>query len=114
MLCSRILLMLREGQPGNVLYDIDNRIKTIFDALKKPENPQELGARSSKGQQVPDVDEDPFYVLVEKDSLITHIAVTSDTLLEPVENCLPDAAVRLVLNVTVQTYKTHVWNIHFN
>jgi hypothetical protein len=114
LICKLEILMLREGQPGKVLYDIDNRVKTIFDALRKAKNPTELGAASSGGQQTPAEGEDPFYVLLEEDSLITHVAVTSDTLLQPVPNCLPETAVRLVVNVTVQTYKTHIFNVHFN
>jgi hypothetical protein len=34
--------MLREGQPGRVLYDIDNRLKTLFDALRIAKGPNEL------------------------------------------------------------------------
>jgi hypothetical protein len=61
MICKLEVLMLRHGNPGGVLYDIDNRLKTLFDALRIPTGPQELGAGTSKGVQSPDSGEDPFY-----------------------------------------------------
>jgi hypothetical protein len=104
LICRVEILMLREGRPGKVVYDLDNRVKTIFDALRKARNPDELGARSPSGQRKPTSDEDPFYVLLEDDSLITHLAVTTDVLLEPVPNTTPDDAARLVIGVTVRPY----------
>jgi hypothetical protein len=54
----------------------------------------------------PAKNEDPFYVLVEDDKLITHVSVTSDMLLEEVRkpNVPRDNAVRLVIGVTVKPY----------
>jgi hypothetical protein len=113
LVCKLEILMLREGQPGKALYDIDNRLKTIFDALRKAGSPNELGAGTSRGQQTPDPDENPFYVLLEDDSLITHVAVTTDTLLEPVDGVPADDAVRLVLDVTIRPYNVHMDNLAF-
>jgi hypothetical protein len=63
----------------------------------------------------PGPDEDPFYVLLEDDRLITHIGVTSDTLLElvPDPNVAPDEAARLVINVTVRPYSPYLETVGY-
>jgi hypothetical protein len=104
LFCGLDILMLRSGDPGNVVHDLDNRIKTIFDALRKPKGPHELGCNTPQGQQTPGADETPFYVLLEDDRLITRAAVTSDVLLEDVPEAPGDEAVRLVISVTVRPY----------
>ena len=95
------ILMLRIGQPGQVIYDIDNRLKTLFDALRMPKGKQELGENTTEGRRLPQGDEDPFFVLLEDDRLITHLAVTSDTLLENA----PEENVKLVISVTIKPYR---------
>lgn len=82
--CSLDILFLRVGGPGNLIKngDIDNRVKTLFDALKMPKG-NELGALS------PQDGEDPFYCLLEDDKLISEVKVTTDRLLWP-----PDKAMR--------------------
>jgi hypothetical protein len=108
MICKVDVLMLRHGQPGNVLYDVDNRLKTLFDALRKTKGPYELGSGTPEGKFVPESDEDPFYVVLQNDNLITHISVTSDTLLQPVvcdPQLPPDQAVRLVVAITIRPYR---------
>lgn len=67
LLCKLNILMLRHGQPGRVLYDIDNRLKTLFDALRKARGSAELGFNTGQGQVSPDRDETPFFVLLEDD-----------------------------------------------
>ena len=104
LICKVEMLMLRTGPPGQALFDLDNRLKTVFDALRKATGPDELGAGTASGQIVPDPDEDPFYVVLEDDRLITHLSVTTDTLLEPVLNVPANEAVRLVVNVTIRPY----------
>ena len=113
LICKLDILMLRKGPPGKTLYDIDNRLKIIFDALRMAQNPQELGHITSAGKQEPESEESPFYVLLQDDKLITHVAVTSDMLLEPVEKVSPDQSVRLVINVTVRPYDTRLDNVEF-
>jgi hypothetical protein len=105
LICKVDMLMLREGHPGRALYDLDNRLKTVFDALRKAGGPDELGAGTASGQFGPSPDEDPFYVVLEDDRLITHLSVTTDTLLEPVPDVPPAEAVRLVVNITIRPYK---------
>lgn len=108
LVCKLEILMLRAGAPGEVLYDVDNRLKTLFDALRKAKGPQELGAGTSSGQVTPQPDEVPFYVLLEDDRLITHLSVTTDMLLDPVKDCPLDEAVRLVVDVTVRPYQVYL------
>jgi hypothetical protein len=48
-----------------------------------------------------DADEDPFYCLLEDDSLITSIAITTDRLLIPQEAGEKLSNVDLVIHVTV-------------
>ena len=111
LICKLDILMLRHGQPGRVLFDVDNRLKTVFDALRKAKAPNELGAGARNGQHVtPGPDENPFYVLLEDDKLITHLSVTTDTLLEPVPDVAPAESVRLAITVTVRPYRLYLEN----
>lgn len=112
--CTLDVLMLREGQPGRALHDVDNRLKTIFDALRMANGPQELGAGTPEGMQTPE-DDGPFYVLLEDDRLITKVSVTTDTILEPVPGIKDqNNAVRLVIGVTVRPYHVHLDNLDFS
>lgn len=113
LICKLEILILKDATPGNVLFDIDNRLKTLFDALRMPIGPDELGAKTAQGIQRPGPGETPFYVLLQDDKLITHLAVTTDRLLEPVPNVPRDQAVRLVIDVTVRPYDVHMDNLAF-
>lgn len=59
--------------------DLDNRLKTLFDALKIPSEPTGLPKGALPGEE-----ETPFFCLLEDDSLITRVTVETDRLLEPV------------------------------
>jgi hypothetical protein len=75
------ILMLRPGDIGGLLIqggDIDNRLKTLFDALRAPHQPNELPAGA-----VPAADEDPFHCLLQDDQLVTKVSVTTDRWLNP-------------------------------
>jgi len=98
--CGLDVLYLRNEKPGKVLQasDIDGHLKTLFDALKMPQNENELG-----GHLVPDLDEDPFFCLLENDSLVSHLSIETDMMLERLIGGLPhrnDA--RLVIKVTLK------------
>ena len=114
LICELDILMLRKGLPTKVGADIDNHLKTLFDALRMAQSPEELGEGTENGKQEPEPEENPFYVLLKDDQLITHVAVTSDMLLEPVKGVEPEtASVRLVINVTVLPYRATWNNIEF-
>ena len=79
--CGLDILFLRRDAPGNVIRhggDIDNRLKVLFDALRVPADCSEV----PKGA-IPTADEDPLYCLLQNDSLITNVSVTTDRLLTP-------------------------------
>ena len=97
--CSLDVLFLRREKPGRVFMrgDIDNRLKTLFDALRMPSPIQECG------QESPGEDEDPFYVLLEDDETIAHVSVTTDRLLQfPAGHEYTRDYVTLVINVKLE------------
>ncbi|HZM57458.1 MAG TPA: hypothetical protein VFC03_20785 [Acidimicrobiales bacterium] len=55
LLAELDILMLRPEVPGRIINhgDIDNRLKTLFDALRAPSNEQEIGA-AARTYQRPD------------------------------------------------------------
>lgn len=72
------IFLLRPEAPGSIVSkggDIDNRIKTLLDALKSPST-DEL----PKGI-VPENSEIPFFCLTEDDNLITDLSIQTDRLL---------------------------------
>lgn len=107
MICDLDVLFLRRENPGSVLKpggDIDNRMATLFDALRKPHNENEL-----PGGDKPAGDEEiPFLCLLEDDSLVTAVSVRTERLLTPLRGEPSD--VHLVIGVTVKvtelTYMT--------
>jgi hypothetical protein len=78
--CALDILFLRRDQPGDLIKyggDIDNRIKVLFDALRMPQECQELDG------QKPGEDENPFFCLLQDDRQITEVNITTDRLLTP-------------------------------
>lgn len=76
--CALNIRLLRRTDVGDNQFDIDNLTKPLWDALKKPNNQEQLG-----GALEPLSDETPFFVLLEDDSLITKLTSVSDEILEP-------------------------------
>jgi hypothetical protein len=77
--------------------DIDNRLKTLFDALRMPNN------LSETGNQKPDENETPFFVLLEDDSLISELRVVTDQLLLlPKEREIRPQEALLVITVKIE------------
>lgn len=95
ILCSLDVLYLREGKNRTVVADsdIDNRIKTVIDALKIPKL-SELPSNA-----MPEPDEDPFFVLLESDELITRLTAEADLLLDPTDPKLGSIDSRVVVSV---------------
>ncbi len=82
LVCALDILFLRRESPGELIRhggDLDNRMKTLFDALRIPETCDEVKRFS------PGIDENPFFCLLEDDALITEFHVTTDRLLVPLK-----------------------------
>lgn len=101
LLCALDILFLRPGVHGGVIHqngDIDNKLKTLFDAMQIPVD--------GSGLTPPADDEDPFFCLLQDDRLITHVSVETDNLLEPVSAPENTNDARLVITVRLSPY---VW-----
>jgi hypothetical protein len=109
VLCEIHVLFLRPGLPGTLLEsgDIDNRLKTLFDALRVPAQ-NEL----SESAKTPE-DEKPFYCLLEDDKLVSHISVETDSLLEPVSTSPDKNGARIVITVRIRPYVVTIANLGF-
>ena len=95
------ITMLRPEAPGSIVTqggDIDNRLKTLLDSLKMPKEANEI-----PGDDSPKANENPFYCLLEDDSLITRLSIITDRLLEP----CPDPSF-VNLQVHVETKATEL------
>ena len=94
--------LLRPEAPGNLITqggDIDNRLKTLFDALTMPRHEAQVQGIS------PVEDEKPFfYCLFEDDNLVTAISVRTEQLLESSDDkALVDLLVDVETRVTRPT-----------
>ena len=109
LICGIDILFLRPDYPGSIVSsgDIDNRLKTLFDALRIPQKGQ-LGY-----QAAPTDDEKPFYVLLEDDKLITRLSVETDTLLQPTGERPNRNDARLVITVKLRPAELSWKNIVF-
>jgi hypothetical protein len=110
LFCSIDVLFLRPSMPGEAMAsgDIDNRLKTIFDALRMPVSKEELG-----GYETPEADETPFYCLLTDDKLISRVSVETDTLLQPTSPQAGDNDARLIIAVKVKPVDVGWDNISF-
>lgn len=99
------ITFLRPESPGSLITktgDIDNRLKTLLDALKIPE-PTAL----PKDDQ-PTASEHPFFCLLEDDCLITRVSVETDRLLD---KCGSSSEVVLLIQVTTKATRVSYNNI---
>jgi hypothetical protein len=102
--CSLNITFLRQEDPGSLVLqggDLDNRIKTLFDALRMPDDPAPI-----KDPTMPEV----FHCLLESDALITGLNVSTDRLL--VAN-KPANFARLVVQVNVGISRSGLYNLPF-
>ena len=77
------VVLLRPEKPGGVIRsgDIDNRLKTLFDALSCPQQPNQVPDSWN-----PTTDEQPVFCLLADDKLVTSVSVRAEQLLEPTED----------------------------
>jgi len=115
LFCHIDVLLLRHGSPRSVFEhgeeggDIDNRFKVLFDGLSMPTDAAKLG-----GYLVPGVDENPFFVLLEDDSVITKATVESDYLLKSVSTPPDPADVRAIITVKIRAARVTAENLGFS
>ena len=110
--CSVEILLLRPDPQLTIVNresgDVDNRLKTLFDAFSTPRETAQFG-----GFSTPDANEIPFFTLLEDDSLITKASVETDTLLEPVSDPPSVSDVRAIITVRVWPIRLSVLNLGF-
>jgi hypothetical protein len=102
--CYLNMRIYRPSKKGSILFrggDIDNQLKTFFDALRVPHNTNELPASVPR-------DPDPnlwphMFCLLDDDRAITRLSIHSLRLLTPVPSGLshPDNYVEIDFDVTI-------------
>lgn len=100
------ILLLRAEPPGSVIVsrgDLDNRLKTLFDALRVPSNGSELPSEAAPAEG-----QTPFLCLLEDDAQIVKINVETDVLLEPVTSQME---VQLFVRVRTRLSKVTYGNL---
>jgi hypothetical protein len=93
--CQLVIDWHRHDPPGTILSpngDVDNRLKTLFDAMRIPQNASELPAGETHTG--------PFFCLLEDDSLITKLSVDTSQILGSAMFGAND--VELTIHVTVR------------
>jgi hypothetical protein len=109
--CKVDILFLRPEEPGRVIQggDLDNRLKTIFDALRLPANIDEAGGRNAEAEE-----EGPTYCLLEDDRLISEVRVNTDSLLLlPKQTAVDPNDVFLVIEVHLEAPVHSRWQFAF-
>ena len=107
--CALDVLLLFRSEPHRLLNnagDLDGRVKTLLDGLRKPQQCDEVTG------QTPAEDEDPFYVLLEDDHVVTELNVTTDRLFAPLEQGESPRDAVAVLRVRTRTFSGNPLNIH--
>jgi hypothetical protein len=92
LLAELDILLFRRQELGHLVQhggDLDNRLKTLLDALRMP-TVQELPAGDK-----PAASEEPFYCLLEDDALVSKVSVETERWLEDA----PEGNVVLVISV---------------
>jgi hypothetical protein len=103
--CHLDILFLCRSKPGGIIHaggDVDNRLLTLFDALKAPSTEAELGP-------IRETLPKPFYCLLQDDSQISGFSVRTGQLLHPMSNSSAD--VRLTIDVTVEIRRVTLANL---
>jgi len=100
------ITLLRPEPPGSIITqsgDIDNRLKTLFDALKVPKESSAIPTGDTPAEG-----ETPFFCLLEDDNLITKVSVETDRLLY---HCESSSEVVLLIHVTTKATRSSWANI---
>ena len=101
--CELNILFLRQQDPGDLVSqggDIDNRIKTLLDALRMPDRAeQEKAPYQERG----------LYCLMESDTLVSRLDIDTDRLLFPVTT--KPHEVHLVIEVKINVLRVAIHNM---
>jgi hypothetical protein len=105
--CGLHIAFLRRDEPGNVYQhgDLDNRLKTLFDALQVP-NPDQMAGEPTL-EEIPN----PIYCLLEDDKLITGFQIESHQLLSRSPQSKND--VSMIIHVDVRVIRPRLYNQMF-
>lgn len=105
LMCGLKILFLRKEKPGHVYQggDLDNRIKTLLDALCIPSAQQVIAEDATIT--------DPIHCLMEDDSRIMSLSIETERLLSKAGSS--ESEVRLVIEVDVRVTQMHIYNAQF-
>jgi len=113
LVCEIDITFLRRDEPGAIINtggDIDNRLKTLFDALRIPHQAGELGRSTNPGDPL------EIFCLLEDDVLITRLRVQTGRLIGPLHSSgTPEAPadVELHIHVRVKVNQGTIANLDF-
>lgn len=111
LVCDLDILFLRRENPGSLIQaggDLDNRIKTLFDSLRVPQDDNEV-----RGFVDTSPKDSLLYCVTENDAQITGFRVTTDRLLEPAASEEEKNNVELIINVEVKATKLTPENLGY-
>jgi hypothetical protein len=97
MYCSLNILFLRRDRPGRIVSgggDLDNRLKTLMDALRIPDKTSGLPDQPEPGFN-------PIFCLLQDDAQVTSLHVTTDRILAPLEPNQRETDVVLIIHVHI-------------
>lgn len=102
--CTLKIIFLRKEEPGRVYQggDIDNRLKTLFDALSMPNRDQIVEDHEAV---------DPIYCLLEDDSRITGLNIETHRLLS--RPGVSEHHVHLIIEADVRVAQSRIYNQAF-
>jgi len=100
--CALKIVFLRREEPGRIYQggDIDNRLKTLLDALSVPQHDEQVVGTMS-----------PIYCLLEDDSLVTALDIQTQKLLS--QPGTTKHYVHLLIEVDVRVTNPHAYNQMF-
>ena len=110
--CQLHILLLRNDGLNRAISagDLDNRMKTVIDALKRPQNASDIGSFKK-----PDSSEDPFFVLLEDDELVSGLTVETADLLSPTDegDYYNKRWAKVLVTAKVLPHRVHMFNADF-
>jgi hypothetical protein len=101
--CELDITILWPEEPGVISAhggDIDNRLKTLFDALQCPDDNQVRPVKSRLS------DKQPFFCLLENDKLVTSVNVKTHTLLRSENKADVSILIHVIVKATKPSWET--------